>query len=533
MKPKILLAKYLDWAVLAILAIVLLIVAIKALRLRASGEEKLRDEINQYEQAVQKGMSDTSARPLPPHDYLGEIQNRFEHPPVLDPYRHNPFLTRTDIASPPLQLVMGIPHMVTFLGTRFTQVLAGDEKLVHVDLAYDLLTGVSTVTFTPLAMGEVGIRIQTDDDLVHLFKIAVRTLVTPPPPNPPPADVAVIPSAAVQFKNIVKPAMVLIYFTPNNPEQPTPTVGFSTNAAVYRKPAGASDAEYERLDDPDQPLVPLDHDAIHAIWLKFQPPEVPVIAPEPTAEPTTPTATTATTTPTTPTGALMPEAVTGIRPFSLSAAPQAAEPPPNSFVFLDQTVDDGETYIYKIVTLSTATDEPDIEPVPCEAPYVSPRIYLPPIVDFRVRTITADSATVRITRRDPDTGEWLPPQDFTVGLGQKIGGMRSLKFMLPPDQQVLGLPTRYVNRDVDFSTGCILVNVLPDFQTMEYDKLRYQRATDPYSPVVYKAKDTREPQILYLTPGGALRFKPKEKEATPLFPSSPPGGALRFGPGAK
>jgi hypothetical protein len=509
MKPKILLATYLDWAVLAILAIILLIEGIKALPFRASGEEKLRDEISQYDQTVLKGMSDTSARPTPPHDYLAEIQNRFEHPPVLDPYRHNPFLTRNDIPSPPLQLVVGIPHTVRFLGTRFTQVLAGDEKLVHVNLAYDLLTGVSTVTFTPAATGEVAIRIQSDDDLVHLFKIAMRTLVTPPPPNPPPADAAVVASAAVQFRNIVKPAMVLIYFTPDNPEQPSPTVGFSTNAAIYRKPVGASDAEYQRLDDPDQPLVPLDRDQIHAIWLKFQPPEVPVIAPAPGAEPTTPTPTIATTL---STGMLVPEAVAGIRPFSLPGAPQVAEPPPNSFVFLDQTVDDGESYIYKVVTLSTAADEPEVEPVPCDAPFVSKVIYLPSIVEFVVRTIAPESATVRVIRRDPETGEALPPQDFTVGLGEKIGGVRSLKFRLPPDQQVPGLPPRTVERDVDFSTGCILVNVLTNFQTPEYDKLRYGHGTDPsYPPVLYKARDTREPQVLYLTPGGALRFKPKEK----------------------
>ena len=199
MKPKIILAKYLDWAVLAILGVVLIIVAIKSFPLRAAGEQKLKDEISQYDQAVQRGMSDTSAQPLPLHDYLSEIRNRLEHPAVLDPYRRNPFLTREDIPYPPLQLRVGIPHTVRFVGTRFTRVIAGDEKLLHVDLAYDLPTGVSTVTFIPLATGETSVRIQTDDDLVHLFKISVRTLITPPPPNPP-TNVAVIPRAAVQFR---------------------------------------------------------------------------------------------------------------------------------------------------------------------------------------------------------------------------------------------------------------------------------------------------------------------------------------------
>jgi len=513
MKPKILLAKYLDWAVLAILAVVLIIVAIKSFPLRAAGEEKLKDEISQYDVAVQRGMNDTSAAPLAVHDYLGEIQSRFDHPAILDPYRRNPFLTREDIPYQPLQLRVGIPHSVRFLGTRLTQVIAGDEKLLHVDLAYDLPTGVSTVTFIPLETGETSIRIQTDEDLIHLFKISVRTLVTPPPPNPP-SNVAVIPSAAVQFQNVFKPAMVLIWFTPTNPEQLSQTVGFSTNAAIYRKAAGASDAEYVRLDDPDEPLIPLNREQIHEIMLQFQPPEMPAgPAPTTTTETTTPGAPAPATTVTAPAGAAsaappVPEAVTEIRAPTLTGTEQqTGEPPPDSFVFLDQTVDDGESYIYKIVTLSTAADEPEVEPVPCEVPYVTPKpVFLPSVVEFTVRTITADSASVRITRRDPDTGEWLPWQDFNVGIGKRIGGMRTLKLKLPAAMQIPGIPVKTKDKDEDFSTGCILVNTLPNFHIVEY-KLRW----GPNFTPLYQAKDTRDPQILYLTPRGALHFKSKEK----------------------
>ena len=85
-----------------------------------------------------------------------------------------------------------------------------------------------------------------------------------------------------------------------------------------------------------------------------------------------------------------------------------------------------------------------MEPVPCEAPYVSPTpVFVPSFVEFTVRSITGDSAAVRVTRRDPDTGEWLPPQDFNVGIGKKIGGMRTLKIKLPPQLQIPGMPTQY------------------------------------------------------------------------------------------
>jgi hypothetical protein len=402
-----------------------------------------------------------------------------------------------------------MPRPVKFKGTRFTQVVSGDEKHVHVELAYDLPTGVSTVTFTPVAEGEATIRIQTDEDLVHLFKISVRTVTRPPPPNPP-INVAMVPRAAVEIRKTLEPAMVLISFMPNDPREPSRTVGFSNNAAVYRKPAGASDAEYVRLDDPSQPLVPLDHDQIHEIMLKFQIPEMAAAQPAP-ATPAAPTGRGSS-------GPPVPEAVKEIRPPSSTGA-TGGEPAPRSFVFLDQTVDDGESYTYKIVTLSTALD---VEPVPCEDPYVSDPVFVPSLVEFTVHTITAERVTVRITRRDPDTGAWLPPQNFTVGIGMKIGGMVTLK--LP---EVVGLPPTFKN--VDFSTGCVLVSVLPAFQLVEYNKLRFLHLGDTYTPI-YQAKDIRDPRILYLTPRGALHFKSKEKEggsATPLTREETGGTKVR------
>ena len=354
------------------------------------------------------------------------------------------------------------------------------------------------------------IRIQTDDDLVHLFKISARTVIRPPPPNPP-INVAEGVRAAVEIRKTIKPAMVLVSFMPDDPQESSrTTVGFSNAAAVYRKSAGASDAEYVRLDDPDEPLVPLNRDQIHEIMLKFQIPELAAAGPAPT-EPTAPTTapTTALASPE-PSGPPVPEAVTEIRPPTLTAAQQTGEPDPGSFVFLDQTVDDGESYIYKIVTLSKG---PDVKPVPCEMPYVSPAVYVPSFVDFTVRTITADGATVRVTRRDPDTGAWLPPQDFPVGIGQKIGGMRTLDFRL---RQIPGVPARTRKQDVDFSTGCVLVNPVPNFHFIDY-KLRWG---PNYTAVFYQAQDRRDPQILYLTPRGALRLKSKDMSSLPASPGN-------------
>jgi hypothetical protein len=295
--------------------------------------------------------------------------------------------------------------------------------------------------------------------------------------------------------------MVLISFMPNDPREPSRTVGFSNNAAVCRKPAGASDAEYVRLDDPHQPLAPLNRDQIHEMMLKFQGPEAAAGQPAPAA-PNAPTGRG-------PLGLPVPEAVKEIpSPRPGGAERAGGEPAPGSFVFLDQTVDDGESYVYKIYTLSTALD---VEPVPCKDPYVSAPIFVPSLVEFTVRAIAGDRAAVRIIRRDPDTGEWLAPQDFTVGVGMKIGGMVTLKLPQLPE-----MPPK--TKDVDFSTGCLLVNTLPLFPLVEYNKLRLVRVENIYT-VVYRARYARDPRILYLTPRGGLHFKSKEKERqSPAFP---------------
>jgi hypothetical protein len=164
-----------------------------------------------------------------------------------------------------------------------------------------------------------------------------------------------------------------------------------------------------------------------------------------------------------------------------------------------------------------------VAPVPCEVPYVSDPVFVPSLVEFTVHAITPERVTVRVTRRDPDTGEWLPPQNFTVGIGMKIGGMVTLKM-----PEVVGMPPS--SKNVDFSTGCILVGMLPNFQIVEYNKLRFLHVGDTYTPV-YQVKDIRDPRILYLTPRGALHFKSKEKEVRsgiPLTREEPGGTRVRM-----
>jgi hypothetical protein len=131
-------------------------------------------------------------------------------------------------------------------------------------------------------------------------------------------------------------------------------------------------------------------------------------------------------------------------------------------------------------------------------------VFVPALVEFTVRSIVGDRAILHVTRRDPVTGAWLD-HDFTVGIGMKIGEKVTLK--LPPTASGRAPQTEVV----DFSTGCILVNVLPSFEVAGYGKLRVDRSY----MTIYQAKGARDPQILYLTPSGALHLKGKEKTPAP------------------
>ena len=72
-----------------------------------------------------------------------------------------------------------------------------------------------------------------------------------------------------------------------------------------------------------------------------------------------------------------------------------------------------------------------MEPVPCaDALRQSDPVFVPSFVEFTVRTIALRQRQRARHPARPDTGEWLPPQDFTVGIGKRIGGMRT-KLKLP------------------------------------------------------------------------------------------------------
>lgn len=481
MKIKILIVKYVDIAVLGILGIVCAIVLYQAFIGEDTNVEKIRADLTQYEKTVQNAMKSDYTPPFPQRNLIAELSQRFEHLPVIPPFRRDPFISIEDVFVPPvLQLAVGQTQERVLKGTRLIEILPPAERAVDVAISYNSDDETSTVAFTAKAEGSAEVRIQDETEQVYRFEVAVRVRKELPPPNPP---VGVMAEARppLEMQGVRYPPAVLVSFQPNNPVVASAGIGFSNAARIYRKPAEASDLEYR---DVSGMIIPASLDESKDILRKF---DIQPVAPV-AGGPTGPAG-----------GPLVPEAAPAIGSAALNA-PQATPYPPNSYMFLDTTVDEGESYIYKIVTFSTGQDA---EPTPTANPFVmSTPVAVPALVNFTVASVTDSGATFMLTRNDPDTGQPLPAQRFQAIPGMPIGGI------IKVTTYTVGVDGRRLRgyKFVDFSTNCILVDTIMSYPDVQYTVRQDVRT----GTTQYSIRERTSSQVLYLTPRGFLRMKEKE-----------------------
>lgn len=485
MKIKLLVVKYVDWVILAILAIGCLVVLYQAFVRGDTNVNDLRKEMEQAEATVKKHLSRTDAPALGKPDLVKEMRDRFEHPSVIPPFRRNPFLSFEDILYPtPLQVDFGQTLQVPLQNVHLTDIVSTDRR-VETSISYNAESAQSLVVFKGLLVGgPAEIRIQDDTERAWKFNVTVSHVTKRPPPNGPIA-VQCQARAPVEREGFRFPAAVLISFMP---DQPLPgaalTVGLTSAARIYRKPADGSDREYVQIgpnliQPPGQPEV-------ETILKRFQADVSVLGVPAASGAPA-------------PAGPVVPEAAPTIG-GSVTSVPAVSPFLQGAYVWLDETVDEGESYAYKIVTYNVPQTG---EPVPTEKPFVYTPLAVPALVEFRVASVFPDgsSAKFTLTRTDPETG--LPlEQSVTVAPGMPIGGLMRVGIRtVGVDGRVR---TEYKN--VDFSTNCILVEALPAYPDIQYT-IRAERRTGKNT---YSASVKRTPHVLYLTPRGFLRTKAKE-----------------------
>lgn len=518
MKPKILAVKYFDWVLIGLLSLALLYVIYISFLSTESAVTKLGEEIQRSETAVRSGMSSSYSPEYKTRNLITELTERFEHLPVISPYLRNPFSGAEGMDYELRQMMVEQEIVIHLTGTRLLDVIDPSD-IVQASIAYDNENETSTVTFLAVKAGQDTVRIRDERDQVHSWPIVVvpgRQLL---PPNPP-YDVVFVSRPPQEIRRAAEaplerePPVVLIYFQPDNPVGPSSTVGYTTAARILRKPADAPDIEYAQIHTGL--LAPIQNrDQIEAIMKRFRI-TVPVIQGRPAVGPG---------------GEIIPPEAQDIN--RAAAADVLVETPPvGSFVYLDETVDEGENYIYKIETLSTTEGA---QPRPTEEPYILPEpLEILALVRFRVASVTSSTATLVLSRVDPDTNQQIT-QELRLMPGMPIG--RPVRMEQTANANVdRRLPTQY--KYVDFSTNCILVAVLPNYRNYDYRiPMRLDRTT---GEPVYDLSSRRVGQIIYLTPRGFLRIRGVGTEAEMLeqerrggmrggAPGAVPGGMPRGG----
>ena len=500
MKPKILLAKYFDRVILGCLMLLLIYAVYKA-SVRDTTVADLASEIDRCKRIIEKEMAKEDPPVITTRDYLDELRSRLERSPVLSKYIYNPFFPAADtsVTERPLQIMVGQSKAYVVGRRNLVEVIETDENVVLVEFQYVPQKHGSKVTITGIGTGGTHVRIR--DDRGHVFVWRVVVLEEPAPPNPP-RDVAFAakPSYERDGKEL-RPPRVLITFRRNDPPMPTKKAGFTSGATLYRKFADEPDVDYKLL-TREESLKTLTAKSIQEIKMVWDDPAGERIEEGPPPEE----------------GSIVPKRVE-IIPTPSKVEPREEEPRerliPGQFGFLDTNVEQGERYVYKIVTVSAVEERP---PVVCKDPYVIGGT-VPSLTSFFLRSAGVTTTSIMVTRANP-AGEKPFTNVFRVIAGMSIGGIVRVD--------------KRRGQSVDFATDCIMVDTLQEKRSVQYRVRRNARTGKFTYKVRLKARTSSDWDILYLSPSRFLRRRGRlyqEVERIPTYRETEPrregGGPLR------
>ena len=513
MNIKIILVKYFDWVILVILGALLLYAMFQAFLVEDTTVAKLSDDIERAKDQVELGMREEKAEPVEVPDYLGRLKNRYERLPVMSPYTVNPFKLRTVIPGDPILLAKGQTKVIIFKGIRIVQVMPYNKVYLDVAVEYDPEITNTVAKIHARAKSDSFVKLRDDRDTIYVRRVIIRE--KPPLPEPRPLIGTVVQTYRPEEDTAGKrqPAKVFLAGAPDNPETPQPGWGLTTHVEISRKPAGASDEDYVLI--TDGPLAPLTAEKVRELRLEFLAEGAAEDADEARGE-----SRDRTRQPRVSPGRSMeaPEAEDWeadvrrarrtkaksreredreqVGPLSLDALLRA-----KNFAFVDRTVDDGESYTYKIVTVAKGEGVPLKR---CSLPYITPTpVEVPSLVEFDLTRVSAGSAGFQVTRPRPDTGQMIS-KDFRIEVGMGIGVPIRIKEKRAALDRRLG--SKYKFTDVDFSTNCVFVIGLPGIKRVEYSRISYDKKTDG---IKYRLRLRPAARAAYLTARGSLRWKLK------------------------
>lgn len=527
MKIKLILAKYLDWAILAVLGVWLLYAIFQAFVVEDRSLQELKGDIRRLVKVCDDELKNPTADPIPVPKHRDELEKRFERLPVMSSFTHNPFAPRKVIPWPPFQMVKGDTKDLLAKDIQIVEILPYDKAILGISSEYDPDKSSSMVKILATNSGDTTFKLRDITDTIYVCRVIVTKTKELPPPDRP-LSTRVLACKAIEVGTVRKEARVLIAFLPDNPGLDEPGRGITNRAEILRKRFGAADSEYANL-TPNMidPLTPAQAVALRKEWLGADIMKVGEEASERARAPVVPRHRPRTYEPQEPEAA--DEWIRKQQARTERSRPTQREPAQahsldlllraKSFAYVDTTVDEGESYVYKVVTIAY---DPKRPPKRCAEPYVTPRpIEIPSLVEFVPLNISLLTTGFQVSRPRPDTHQTIT-QKFRVDNGMLIG--MPIEIRERRVDKTPGPKYNYVN--VDFSTNCVLVIGLGGVRRMEYRPVGYDHRK---KRLKYYVIPRRDEQAVYLTRQGSLRWKgegsaiAKERSRVPTEePGRPP-----------
>ena len=494
MKPKILLVKHFDHVILVVLSLLFLFAVYKAFIESDPTLDKIKSEIQRYDKTIQAAMRSEEFTPSVIPNYLEQLETRFDRSPVVSPYARNPFFPGKRILHPALDLKVGQSTERIFpkIELRPSTIEEANE-VVNVTVTYSVEENKSTVSMVAAKAGSGELTIVDSRFQTHVWPLFVREPMRLDPPNPlleVTFDVMPPTERKADGSGESKPARVLIVGIPDNPDSLSEGVGRTTHVKIERKQADLTDLYYETV-TPEIHLRPATQEKIEDIWADFRAPEEPLDSGR-DATMELPGRSTISE------GGweLPPETAEPRRGLDDGGQTQVSQGKPfaGTFVYLDATVDPGESYVYRLTSIYWAEGE---DPLPCKDQFVSWPVPVPALVSFRY----VGGTSVEITRPDPRSAGDLT-EVFSFAPGMPIRGRKQISYEVNIDNNSI------TEREwVDFSTNVIFVDTLSSLATVTYRSVRYVPREKKF---VFRARESKTQMLFYLSGQGSLRSKVRE-----------------------
>jgi len=480
---------------------------------------QVRQDIETAVRQIRAKMRDTEAEAPKVKDHLGALKRRYEEPPVLSSYSMNPFKPPSVRVREPLQLYKGQKVEVPFKDIRIVEIVRYEPVNLDVKFDYDPEVGDSLVKIEARARSDAHVRLRDDQDVLYVLRVIVREEKPPLEPFPPLWSAAMAFRATEDEQGQRTPAKVLIGCLAYNPEQYESEYGITTHIIIERKLVDAPDEDYVAVTSsyPENILPALTIEQALKLRKEF-------FLFDETEE----------TSDSTGMGGL-------IQPIRRptgggSAEPMAADvydrqmierlqPAEGSrrggrmgavggaqqgiglgellrdggFAFVDRTVDEGESYVYRIWTVAVSEG---VSPTKCKESDAPVAVYIPAMVEFDFATVSSMGCTIETVRQMPG-GANLLNHTFRVTRGQLIGGPIKVKEYAGGQRGGVGQRYRWV--PVDFSTNAGLVTGLTRLRLVEY-RLRDDWKNEK---IEYRVRLRPEPRAVYLTRQNSLLWEAK------------------------